>query len=341
MSEISIQNKNHFKLCSPKGRIINENVYSAYKKSTLSSIPRKVEIVLVDSNHKKILNSLPVTNQSESSKRRLTRSESSILLSGAFASRKQRFDDYKDFLSKYSPGPGQYDNTSTLDDNRFRYQSLFSKPSNCSLKKSNSSLEPGPGQYDVVLGTNARNINLASKGERFKEIAKQDIGPGSYFKINSFKYNNKHPSSFFMHNITRRISNDQRLEKYIKMQREKDYEVPGPGMYNVKGDFDHFDSSTKNVKNIGMIQKILLNKTLIPEDMKKQIKHSKHESDVHWGKGEYWKGIESKKEIRSPFISKSKKISIYDDIMKRHIPGPCYYQQDVIIKKKNNQSMLV
>ena len=43
------------------------------------------------------------------------------------------------------------------------------------------------------------------------------------------------------------------------MQKEKEYEVPGPGMYNVKGDFDNFDSSTKNVKNIGMIQKILLN----------------------------------------------------------------------------------
>ena len=41
----------------------------------------------------------------------------------------------------------------------------------------------------------------------------------------------------------------------------------------------------------------------------------------------YYKGISS-------FISKSKRISIYDQNEKKHFPGPCYYQK---IERKNKK----
>ncbi len=49
MSEINFNDVQKFSLRAPKGKIMKSNVYSAYTKNKVSSIPSKVEIILLRS----------------------------------------------------------------------------------------------------------------------------------------------------------------------------------------------------------------------------------------------------------------------------------------------------
>ena len=50
LSDIYINEYKKFKLISPKGKLVNNKVYNAFNKNTLSSIPNRNEIYIFDTN---------------------------------------------------------------------------------------------------------------------------------------------------------------------------------------------------------------------------------------------------------------------------------------------------
>ena len=366
-SEIYIQNEKNFKLKAPKGVVKSAKIYSAFTKSNLSSIPRNVEILLLDTNakppaKKKINLNHQNSDSSSSSMKTLSKSASALLPTNPFASQRKRFEDSDDYLSKYLPGPGQYAIRDSIDYAQkrgcFRYQSLFAKPIHCSLRKEEKMEVPGPGTYDVNLIKSQLYVDFANKEEkRFKDKKKENIGPGSYYKGNNSvdsRWDRKLPSSFFVGKvpveIAKRKKEENTLKKYIEINNIKEYDVPGPGMYEIKGDFDIKKKLSQNGN--GFLASIIMNKILVPEEMRKKIKELRRKdesmsennintSNINNEENRLY-GVQSQREIRSPFLSKSKKISIYDDVLKKHNPGPCYYQRDFpkIKKKFHNRSSI-
>ena len=150
-----------------------------------------------------------------------------------------------------------------------------------------------------------------------------------YEKINQYKFDNL-------------------LKKYIMVRNaEKEYEVPGPGQYNIYMGFDKINRD-KAIEKLQYPQPLKPEK-LIPEDVLKNYEKSKNinsNSSLFYGGNDiskieqlrnnnkscgniYYKG-ENKKNINGtfPFISKEKRIKYQDMILSKHTPGPCYYFND-------------
>ena len=63
---ISLINNKNFKLTNKKrGKLLNKPVYSGFNKNTLSSIPRDVEIILLDKNKEEIFGNNSLMNNYE------------------------------------------------------------------------------------------------------------------------------------------------------------------------------------------------------------------------------------------------------------------------------------
>ena len=399
---IQFQEDQTFKLRAPKGKLKHSKIYSAYTKTKLSSIPRSVEIILLDAESKsekiknfeqRIRRQNAINNSARKSASsnsinstihsNLGRSRSMYSMlpmkgcCGVFASKKERFEKYEEFISKYSPGPGEYQNSNRCIDNtnqqgNFRYQSLFAQPSSCSLKKVASDknnvdtngvdtdITPGPGAYNPIYNFGKVGFKFPSKGKRFKEREVENIGPGSYFDSSKdiYDYNKpkqqQKPSSFFYiekpAEIPKLRDEENKLKKYISIQKEKEYEVPGPGQYNFIRMFDVDEKKKGSNKGTNGIKC----GNLIPEDLRKKCKemniyeqingslpgvkslyekqslgnqNNKNLNNTHRTM-DFWKAVKPSKHVRSPFLSKSKKIGIYDEIERKHNPGPCYYQSE-------------
>ena len=117
---------------------------------------------------------------------------------------------------------------------------------------------PGPGYYNLdnnadLLNNYSLNNKLRnsfnSKTKRFKTIYKNnnDLGPGFY-------YNKSKPKKIEKPNIIlRSISNlknkDKKLSALLLSYEKKDYNVPGPGSYEIKRDLIHEDIT--NNQNFG------------------------------------------------------------------------------------------
>ena len=117
---------------------------------------------------------------------------------------------------------------------------------------------PGPGYYNLDNNTDLLNNyslnnklrnSFNSKTKRFKTIYKNnnDLGPGFY-------YNKSKPKKIEKPNIIlRSISNlknkDKKLSALLLSYEKKDYNVPGPGSYEIKRDLIHEDIT--NNQNFG------------------------------------------------------------------------------------------
>lgn len=317
-------------------------------------------------NYKNILgNKTSISNKENLLKQRIynnnnkiihkSKSDSNII--NKKLSKFNRFDNYNEYLIKFLPGPGQYNLNKenelfgkNKNHNNFLYNSLFKsyvKPEK--INKINEKL--GPGYYDpLILNKNNSNIILNTKEKRFVKSKSDLIGPGKYFdnilvKYNSFNWNEKNKSPQFILNdckyndISEKIKEEYVLSKYIKLGNEKNDEK------NIKKNFSN---------NFLKINKEFLNYIVYPQkNIKKIIIKNNYNDDNLFTKKEnddiqnkinfyklnilnkykkdkdkyYYKGISS-------FISKSKRISIYDQNEKKHFPGPCYYQK---IEKKNKK----
>ena len=383
-SNIGLINKKRFKLIEPKkGHLINKPIYSGYLKNSLSSIPRGTEIILIDKRKdslkiklnnnelSKILEyeikenknefndkaniSFPPSNEIDSNYININKSfinkgnfiiknNKNILRIG---SKTERFnlENYKEYISKYSPGPCDYVSDINLNilsnKKNYRYKSLFNLPK--MLEKKEIKNNPGPGSYNtsgnMLLNKSRLGITLNKREIRFKNLSAKNIntlGPGEYFKnVNFLDKNykvNKLQKSLSSKNKINRI-----IKKYINTQDKKDYEVPGPGQYNIKSCFNKIDLLKKSNKKIQNIK----NKNFIPEEIMKEYLIKKRENNYSYSmistnninqdssyinKKSYENINKSQKiGINLPFVSKSKRIAFLDSSINKHIPGPCYY----------------
>ena len=135
------------------------------------------------------------------------------------------------------------------------------------------------------------------------------------------------------------------LKKYINTNENKNYQVPGPGQYNIYMGFDKIlkDNAIESLKNINKQEK------LIPENVLKEFSLSKKDpsllgnesiiEDNYLKKGIASKSAENifiqenNKNIVGgtlPFLSKKKRIEFHDDLLLKHTPGPCYYYNDSV-----------
>ena len=132
------------------------------------------------------------------------------------------------------------------------------------------------------------------------------------------------------------------LKKYINTNEDKNYQVPGPGQYNIYMGFDKIlkDNAIENLKNYNKQEK------LIPERILKEFSLSKKDPGL-LGSESIFDEKYDKREIGSrstgnifihentknsggtlPFLSKKKRIEFHDDLLLKHTPGPCYYYND-------------
>ena len=253
-----------------------------------------------------------------------------------------------------------YNNNNSKDNNH----SVLSNIINKSILNNPGPGSYSPLFIDDIYNKNYLSLN--SKEKRFIELEKEDIGPGSYFIDILKDYNNLRPnnyplSSFVLKNskydnLSKKLKKEMILNKYINLYKPKKYEVPGPGKYNFKSTFEIKKNSNKNnyVENF-LINNLKIDKAyvknlnledsfnLIPEEIKeeynkyKDIENEETEKDNNEKKVDKLRYNEKEKYsvendkyyfkgIRSPFLSKTKKNSLF--INKNHNPGPCYYFKD-------------
>ena len=169
--------------------------------------------------------------------------------------------------------------------------------------------------------------NKIQEVKQDKNIEKRKKNENENQKINVYKFDNL-------------------LKKYIQVRdAEKEYEVPGPGKYNI---YVGFDKILKD-KEIERLQYIPKSENLIPEDVLKKYNENKNNPNLTFvfrndnnnnvskkyiNKSKSCENIHKGKENRKnsggtlPFISKEKRIKYHDAILSQHNPGPCYYYND-------------
>ena len=102
---------------------------------------------------------------------------------------------------------------------------------------------------------------------------------------------------------------DNLLKKYILVRNvEKEYEVPGPGQYNIYMGFDKINRD-KAIEKL-QVPPPPKQEKLIPDEVLKNFEKNKNINGTF------------------PFISKEKRIKFQDSILSKHTPGPCYYYND-------------
>lgn len=379
-SAIGLQNNLHFKLRAPnQGKVKRTPNYTAYNKTTLSSIPRNVEVILIkaaqinqtSSSNNQYRHStfgnpiIPINNKEVTN----MNTNNNIIhdhisnkgYGNGFASNLNRFDGYNELKAKYSPGPGEYNNQLKQNYSNERYKSLFLKHNDINnLLKENI---PGPGFYNpsnLCSSHNHITSSFKSRNVRFKELKNQKLGPGYYKKESSIRWDSKIPSSFFKEYSQKIIHNP--IEKYVNTGKIIAENEPGPGHYEIKREFSQRERSVpeKQNDNKNNLSPLVYfnnsdNNKLIPDDLKEfnnLIKEEQMYRDYSHNNIQFNNKFDPmnlrkslwKKEIRSPFLSKTKKCSIYDKAA-NHIPGPCYYQRsnsfnNMFIKKSKRKIKL-
>ena len=117
---------------------------------------------------------------------------------------------------------------------------------------------PGPGYYNLDNNDNLlHNYNLNnrlknsfnSNAKRFKTIYKNnnDLGPGFYY--NKSKPKKVEKPNIILRPISNNKNNDKKLNALLISYRKEDYNVPGPGTYEIKRDLIREDMT--NNQNFG------------------------------------------------------------------------------------------
>jgi hypothetical protein len=338
-----------------KSKIYRGPIISAYNRQSLGTIPSNIENILYmkkdgdivrysfninDSFNKNNNNNLNHNNDSKISENSNFKSKS---INSPKSNNKKvnnfpdRFFDEKLDNSKYSPGPGDYSNSSinsSFNVNNFRYNNLFSYGrEDIPIQKPNN-YDNGPAKYssnyyDLSNPNNQSNIYI-SPYERFKKEKKAEyiynIGPGSYDYLNdqiSIIKNKNNKSPAFCVNSEKRPDLE---EKVLNVKKNNQFQVPGPGTYNLrypvlKKNFNCLDDKI-NKKEINEIKNVLSARNennineIIEEENLKNIKNIENKDKPITNKFNKVKGAVIEKQI--PRFSKVGEFKSFN-------PGPCYY----------------
>ena len=265
------------------------------------------------------------------------------------------YQQYTEYISKFYPGPGEYISDKYLNilsnNNSFRYKSLFISPKKNNIKKIDNTL--GPGSYDtsgdILFNKKHIGISLNQRTKRFTNNTKNinQLGPGQYFQnINNYitKNNNNNNNNNNRVKSLPLKNKINKLKKYIIVNDNKEYEVPGPGKYNLLTNYSVNNFSKKTYKYINNNKNKLKNKKNEKENLKefliknennnnnsiRNIKKISNNNSQHssFNKNKSYDNKSKKIGITLPFISKSKRIGFLDSYLNKHIPGPCYYYID-------------
>ena len=205
-----------------QGHLYNHPIFTAYTKTSLGSIPTKLEKTLIDTKKKKKSNSIfspEPENNSESNYNPSSFKTKSVSLSkkgygNGFISKTERFDN--GFKDKYRPGPCEYpiDKISIKNDvsKSLFSQGLYNTKENHSILPKKSS--PGPCDYNPKyyddINIDKNSYFFISDSVRFKGILENknnNPGPGKYFNVDSDLVKDKNRESYFFKGKVKRKDN--------------------------------------------------------------------------------------------------------------------------------------
>jgi hypothetical protein len=343
-----------------KSKIYRGPTISAYNRQNLGTIPSNIENILYMKKDGDIVrysfninDSFNKNNNSNNNDNNMSKISDSSFKNKSIQSQKlnnikknniiysERFFDEKLENSKYSPGPGEYSNSSinsSFNTNNFRYNNLFSYGrEEIPIQKSNN-FDNGPAKYlsnyyDISNQNNKSNIYI-SPYERFKNKKKAEyeykIGPGSYnYKNDQMSIiknkNNKSPAFCVSLND---IKKPDLEEKVLNVKKNNNFQIPGPGTYNLrypvlKKNFNCLDDKIKKNEISEFKNKIEnqnQNQDFNNEDYLNKLKNIENKDKPITNKFSKIKGAVIEKQI--PRFSNVGEFKSYN-------PGPCYYDPKI------------
>ncbi len=205
-----------------EGHLYNHPIFTAYNKTSLGSIPTKLEKTLMDTKKEKKTNSIFSPQQQHNSESTYNPSSfktKSVSLSkkgygNGFISKTERFDN--GFNDRYRPGPCEYpiDKISIKNDvsKSLFSQGLYNTKENHSLLP--KKLFPGPWDYNPKyyndINIDKNSYFFTSDSVRFKgSLGNQNNnpGPGKYFNVDKDIVKDKDRESYFFKGKVKRKDN--------------------------------------------------------------------------------------------------------------------------------------
>lgn len=354
---------------SSRRMIINNSMSNAYNKHSLGSIPSSLSVLLFYDptiQAKKGFNSQvvrfpqnrplwkssilennmstktnPISPQQNPIKEKKSNSNGRNQLNIHYS---PRFEDKDLFISKHSPGPGEYNiDNDTKDKGNNRYKSLYVLPSYRSAQKESSL---GPGYYNIeTLPQKKSNIYMSSvsRSDSHDYNKKDSIpGPGTYTLAPISIKKNTNPSFFFKNKDTQKI---ELVEKYVNTQNSLNSISPGPGSYELtsianipkettkKGNIKYFSDIKREIKQNSNASELIKISTQQTENTFFDSYNNKAK------KQELLKALYDPLYIPYHYYSNSTEREIHPkDKSKNHLPGPCYYNPTMPTKKKYNKN---
>ena len=216
------KSKTFFLKTTREGHLYNHPIFTAYTKTSLGSIPTKLEKTLIDTKKEKKTNSIfspQEQYESESNYNPSSFKTKSVSLSkkgygNGFISKTERFDN--GFKDKYRPGPCEYpiDKISIKNDvsKSLFSQGLYNTKENHSLLP--KKLFPGPWDHNPKyyndINIDKNSYFFTSDSVRFKGILENknnNPGPGKYFNVDSDLVKDKNRESYFFKGKVKRKDN--------------------------------------------------------------------------------------------------------------------------------------
>ena len=274
-------------------------------------------------------------------------------------SKEERYDNYhykRQLLSKYYPGPGEYEQDEFIDNiyqkYHFRYNSLFKLKSSFPLiKRRETTYKVGPGSY--LRNTFRQNAILGTfpKAQKYKEDtkSKQESKDDNYIDIEypelpgAINIKDKDKVSYF---FIKKKKKEENLEKKCgigdknEIQKKNDSNIIETKIKPRWGSKEKTKDFNNDWINRSLEKKILEEKkkgNIVDKDeiLKENdlAKENKEKQDViYWAK----MAIESMKKGREE-VKKKKDAFTFSKIPKnkkeeKHVPGPSYYEPDKILR---------
>ena len=223
------ETKTFFLKTAKSGHLYNHPIYTAYTKTSLGSIPTKLEKTLIQSSSPKTYSifSPKIENEQTSFFNPSSFKKDSVSLSkkgygNGFVSKSERFDN--GFNDRYRPGPCEYSKgklSIQYDVSKSLFtQGLYNNKTNHSILP--KKITPGPCDYNPKfyneIDVDKNSFFFTSDNIRFKNsFGKQNYfpDPGKYFNVDKGLIKDKNKESFFFKenikkkdNITKRLKID-------------------------------------------------------------------------------------------------------------------------------------